>query len=72
MKIDVKWINGEWNAFMPEGVLRSAGVGEIVDMVEDAWPERERGRVIQWEPVGSKFVVREVDAAAKKLSKSDG
>lgn len=71
MKIEVKNIDGVWNAFMPDGVLRSAGVGEIADMVHDAWPPLEPGREIRWEAHPTKFVVRDVESASKKMSKTE-
>lgn len=71
VKVDVKWLDGQWTAFMPKGALRSAGIMDIVDQVTDEWPPLEKGRVVKWSVVGNKFVVRDVDAAQKKLSKSD-
>jgi hypothetical protein len=71
MKVDVKWLDGEWHAFMPNCTLRSAGVLDIIDQVNEAWPPLEKGREIQWTATDTKFVVRDVESAAKKLSKSD-
>lgn len=71
LKVDVKWINGEWHAFMPSGTLRSAGVMDIIDQVHEAWPELPKGREIEWTATETKFVVRDVESAARKLSKTD-
>lgn len=76
MKCEVKWIDGQWNAFLSaEGscrsrVLRSAGVLDIVDQVEQAWPPLEDGYEIGWRVSGNKFVVTAVPKKSGKLSKS--
>lgn len=71
MKIEVKNIDYVWHAFMPDGVLRSAGVGEIVDLVEAGWTSIEPGHEIRWEARAGKFVVFEGEIKSKKMSKSD-
>lgn len=71
MKIEVKNIDYVWHAFMPDGVLRSAGVADIVAQVEEAWPPLEPGREIRWEAKPAKFVVQDVESKSKKISKSD-
>jgi len=70
MKIEVKNINYVWHAFFPDITLRSAGINEIVDMVESHWPKQE-GMEIKWEAKDNKFVVKDVEKASGKISKSD-
>lgn len=71
MKVEVKWIDGEWRAFFPDRTLHSAGTIDIVDQVNEALPDPEPGYVYKWEAHESKFVVRQVPAGTTKMSKSD-
>lgn len=71
MKVEVKNIDYVWHAFMPDAVLKSAGIVEIVDMVNDAWPPVEKGYEVRWEAKSNKFVVREVESKSRKISKTD-
>lgn len=71
MKVEVKNIDYVWHAFMPDGVLKSAGVADIHEQVEAAWPPIEKGYELRWEAKGNKFIVREVESKTKKLSKTN-
>lgn len=72
LKVEIKWLGNEWNAFFPDKVLKSAGIIDIIDQVKDALPPPRKGMTWNFEARPAKFVVYEVDAAAKKMSKSDG
>lgn len=75
MKVEVKniFVEGHfiWHAFFPDKTLTSAGIGDIVDQVEDAWPPLEPHMEIHWEAKPTKFVVREVEKKTSKISKSN-
>jgi hypothetical protein len=73
MKIEVKWLDGQWNAFTKEGcAFKSAGVGQIVDAVNDYMEcHLPDDKEIHWEAHPTKFVVTFQDKKASKLSKSD-
>lgn len=71
MKIEVKNIDHVWHAFFPDCVIKSAGVADITDQVEEAWPPLEKGYELQWEARGNKFIVREIESKNKKMSKSE-
>jgi hypothetical protein len=72
VKVEVKNINYVWHAFFPSGtIIKSAGIGEIVDMVNDRWPKLEPGFTLEWEAKQNKFVVRAVENKKQKLSKTE-